>query len=160
MTRKAAIRLPDHTFQRLHELAKVTGRTTTYYIREAIQKHLEELEDVYFSEAAIDELKKGEDKVLKQFEKETNFVEKITTAKAGPWSLLKLPNGQWAAFWYAGLDYYHAESVFHGDYESGCSFVGEKEETVEHILEHLDNDNKSDPLNCCYNIQKTRKKLM
>ncbi len=64
MTRQAAVRLPDETFQRLQVLAKSTGRTTTYYIREAVQTHLEDLEDIYFSEMALEKLKKGEDEIL------------------------------------------------------------------------------------------------
>lgn len=68
MSRQAAIRLPDETFDRLQELAKRTGRTTTYYIREAIQEHLEDLEDIYFSEMAIGKMKKGEDEILESKE--------------------------------------------------------------------------------------------
>jgi len=64
MTRQTAVRLPDETFVRLHALAEATGRTATYYIREAIQTHLEDLEDVYFSEVALENIKKGKDSVL------------------------------------------------------------------------------------------------
>lgn len=64
MSRQTAIRLPDDVFVRLHELAEATGRTATYYMREAIQTHLEDLEDVYLSEIAIENLKKGKDSVL------------------------------------------------------------------------------------------------
>lgn len=42
-----AIRLPNDIEKRLDLLAKKTGRTKTYYVREAITEHLEELEDVY-----------------------------------------------------------------------------------------------------------------
>ena len=45
MSRQAAIRLEDDIYTRLQELAKKTGRTATFYIREAIEKHLEDLED-------------------------------------------------------------------------------------------------------------------
>ena len=62
--KQAAVRLPDETFMRLQELAKVTGRTATYYIREAVQEHLEDLEDIYFSEVAIEKFKKGKNKLL------------------------------------------------------------------------------------------------
>lgn len=64
MSKQTAIRLPDETFNRLQKLAQRTGRTTTYYIREAIQEHLEDLEDIYFSEIAIEKLRKGKDDVL------------------------------------------------------------------------------------------------
>lgn len=68
MSRQTAIRLPDETFNRLQELAKRTGRTTTYYIREAIQEHLEDLEDIYFSEIAIEKMKRGKDEILESKE--------------------------------------------------------------------------------------------
>ena len=44
-----AIRLPDEIEKRLDILAKKTGRTKTYYVREAVIDHLEELEDIYLS---------------------------------------------------------------------------------------------------------------
>ena len=40
-----AIRLPDKIEKRLARLAKRTGRTKTYYAREAILQHLDDLED-------------------------------------------------------------------------------------------------------------------
>lgn len=64
MSRQTAVRLSDDTFLRLQGLAKATGRTATYYIREAIQTHLEDLEDVYLSEMALEDLKTGKDSVL------------------------------------------------------------------------------------------------
>lgn len=62
MTRQTAIRLPDETYERLQTLAQRTGRTATYYIREAIEQHLEDLEDVYLAERALERLKRGETK--------------------------------------------------------------------------------------------------
>lgn len=44
-----AIRLPEEIEVRLAELAKKTGRTKTYYAREAIVKHLDEIEDRYLA---------------------------------------------------------------------------------------------------------------
>jgi RHH-type transcriptional regulator, rel operon repressor / antitoxin RelB len=41
----------------LNRLAKKTGRTKTYYAREAILEHLEDLEDTYL---AIERLEKPE----------------------------------------------------------------------------------------------------
>ena len=42
-----AIRLSDEIESRLDSLAKQTGRTKTFYAREAILAHLEDLEDYY-----------------------------------------------------------------------------------------------------------------
>lgn len=50
-----AIRLPEAIEKRLEILAKKTGRTKTYYVREAVIDHLEELEDIYLS---LDRLEK------------------------------------------------------------------------------------------------------
>jgi RHH-type rel operon transcriptional repressor/antitoxin RelB len=48
-----AIRLPKSIELRLEKLAKRTGRTKPYYVREAILQHLEDLEDVYLAERAL-----------------------------------------------------------------------------------------------------------
>lgn len=44
-----AIRLDIETENRLERLAKKTGRTKTFYAREAILQHLEDLEDIYLA---------------------------------------------------------------------------------------------------------------
>jgi len=44
-----AIRLPAEIDDRLAALAKRTGRTKTYYAREAILRHIEDLEDTYIA---------------------------------------------------------------------------------------------------------------
>ena len=45
-----AIRLTDEIEARLDNLAKVTGRTKTFYAREAIVEYLDDMEDLYLSE--------------------------------------------------------------------------------------------------------------
>ena len=54
-----AIRLPENIEKRLGRLAKRTGRTKTYYAREAILQHLEELEDIYLAEKRLAEIRAG-----------------------------------------------------------------------------------------------------
>jgi RHH-type rel operon transcriptional repressor/antitoxin RelB len=44
-----AIRLDKKTEDRLTKLARRTGRTKTFYAREAIMEHLEDMEDVYLA---------------------------------------------------------------------------------------------------------------
>ena len=44
-----AIRLDKETEERLSRLALRTGRTKTYYAREAILEHLEDLEDAHLA---------------------------------------------------------------------------------------------------------------
>jgi len=44
-----AIRLPEDIENRLTELAKKTGRTKTFYAKEAILEHLDDMEDKYLA---------------------------------------------------------------------------------------------------------------
>lgn len=44
-----AIRLKPELEERLSRLAKKTGRTKTFYAREAIEQHLEDMEDYYLA---------------------------------------------------------------------------------------------------------------
>lgn len=57
-----AIRLPEEIENRLAILAKATGRTKTYYAKEAILTHLEDLEDRYLAEAAYLNFQKSGEK--------------------------------------------------------------------------------------------------
>jgi RHH-type rel operon transcriptional repressor/antitoxin RelB len=54
-----AIRLPERIEKRLDRLAKRTGRTKTYYAREAILQHLDDLEDIYLAEKRLAEIRGG-----------------------------------------------------------------------------------------------------
>jgi RHH-type transcriptional regulator, rel operon repressor / antitoxin RelB len=58
-----AIRLSDDIESRLDSLAKQTGRTKTFYAREAILTHLEDLEDYYLSADTIKSIRKGDERV-------------------------------------------------------------------------------------------------
>jgi len=44
-----ALRLPDDIEKRLEALARKTGRTKSFYAREAIMRHLEDLEDAHLA---------------------------------------------------------------------------------------------------------------
>jgi len=59
-----AIRLPERIEKRLARLAKRTGRTKTYYAREAILKYLEDLEDIYLAEKRMEEIESGRVKTV------------------------------------------------------------------------------------------------
>ena len=54
-----AIRLPPDVENRLDALAKTTGRTKTFYAREAILAHLDNLEDLYLAERELEEVRAG-----------------------------------------------------------------------------------------------------
>lgn len=49
-----SIRLAEDIEARLEHLAKLTGRTKTYYIRQAILEKLEDLEDIYMAEQVLE----------------------------------------------------------------------------------------------------------
>jgi RHH-type rel operon transcriptional repressor/antitoxin RelB len=52
-----AIRLPEDIEKRLADLAAKTGRTKTFYARQAILEYLDDLEDVYLADQRVDKLK-------------------------------------------------------------------------------------------------------
>jgi RHH-type rel operon transcriptional repressor/antitoxin RelB len=54
-----AIRLPAEVETRLEALAKATGRTKTFYAREAILEHLDDLEDLYLAEQRLIDIRAG-----------------------------------------------------------------------------------------------------
>ena len=59
-----AVRLPQSIEKRLEKLARRTGRTKTYYVREAILEHLEDLEDLYLAEGALERIRNGEERTI------------------------------------------------------------------------------------------------
>lgn len=61
MSKQTAVRLPDPVYDRLKVLAERTGRSATYYIREAIEVHLDDLEDIYLAEALILRVRDGQE---------------------------------------------------------------------------------------------------
>ncbi len=59
-----AIRLPESIEKRLEKLARRTGRTKTFYAREAIIEHLDDLEDLYLAERTLDRIRSGEEQTI------------------------------------------------------------------------------------------------
>ena len=59
-----AIRLPETIEKRLDRLAKRTGRTKTYYAREAILQHLDDMEDIYLAENRLVAIRSGRTKAI------------------------------------------------------------------------------------------------
>jgi RHH-type rel operon transcriptional repressor/antitoxin RelB len=55
------IRLPQSIEKRLADLARRTGRTKSYFVREAILLQLDDLEDIYLAERALKRSRKGTD---------------------------------------------------------------------------------------------------
>ena len=63
-TKQMSVRMPIEIFQRLESLAKKTGRTPTYYLRESVEEHIEDLEDLYLAEHVLKTIRSGEEAVL------------------------------------------------------------------------------------------------
>lgn len=59
-----AIRLPNEIETRLTNLAKLTGRTKTFYAKQAILEHLEDLEDIYIAEQRLQDIRSGKSKTI------------------------------------------------------------------------------------------------
>ncbi len=59
-----SLRLPADIESRLEFLARQTGRTKSFYAREAILEKIEDLEDAYLGEQVLERVRKGEEKVL------------------------------------------------------------------------------------------------
>lgn len=53
------VRLPEEVQNRLNHLAEITGRTKSYYVREAILAHLDDMEDLYFAEQRLIDIRTG-----------------------------------------------------------------------------------------------------
>ena len=59
-----ALRLPPEIEERLEALAKATGRTKSFYVREAILEHLEDMEDAYLAAATLERVRRGKERVF------------------------------------------------------------------------------------------------
>ena len=58
-----SIRLAPETEQRLDFLASQTGRTKAFYLRELIERGLEDMEDYYLAADVLERLRQGQEKV-------------------------------------------------------------------------------------------------
>ena len=59
-----SLRLPDDVSRRLQQLADRTGRSKTFYLVEAIQEHLGDLEDLYLAEQRLIDLRAGKSETV------------------------------------------------------------------------------------------------
>lgn len=58
-----SVRLAPETEKRLDTLAARTGRTKAYYLREIIERGIEDMEDYYLASEVLESVRKGEEKV-------------------------------------------------------------------------------------------------
>lgn len=57
-----SLRLPEDLNKRLSSLAAQTGRSKTFYMLEAIERHIEDLEDLYLAEQRLLDVRAGRSK--------------------------------------------------------------------------------------------------
>lgn len=72
-----AIRLPEDIERRLEALAKRSGRSKSFYAREAILEHLEALEAAYLSDEILSRVESGQEGTytLDELEKELGLAD-------------------------------------------------------------------------------------
>ncbi|GHT47434.1 CopG family transcriptional regulator [Endomicrobiia bacterium] len=58
------IRVDDTLVSRLERLTKRTGRTKSFYVKEALKEHLEDLEDAYIAKQRLDDIDSGKTKTV------------------------------------------------------------------------------------------------
>ena len=58
------IRLPEEMNSRLNFLAEATKRPKSFYVREALERSLEDIEDVYLAEAALERFRASGEKAV------------------------------------------------------------------------------------------------
>lgn len=58
-----SIRIAPETEKRLDFLANQTGRTKAFYLRELIERGLEDLEDYYLAADVLERVRKGEEEI-------------------------------------------------------------------------------------------------
>ena len=59
-----SIRLDPEIELRLDQLAAKTGRAKSYYLRELIERGLDDLEDFYLADATMERVRKGQEKIV------------------------------------------------------------------------------------------------
>lgn len=58
-----SIRLEPEIERRLDNLAAQTGRTKAYYLREIIKQGIEDVEDIYLADKALEDIRAGKSRV-------------------------------------------------------------------------------------------------
>ncbi len=59
-----AIRLDPILEENLNTIAKREKRTKSYYVREALAKYLEDLQDIYDAESALENIRTGKSNIV------------------------------------------------------------------------------------------------
>ena len=71
-----SIRLNPETERRLDSLAAQTGRTKAFYLRELIERGLDDIEDYYLSADVLERVRQGREKVLSAAEARNELMDR------------------------------------------------------------------------------------
>lgn len=58
------VRLPENIERRLDRLARETGRTKSFFVREALLRYLDEVEDTLEAEETLSRVREGKERVF------------------------------------------------------------------------------------------------
>jgi len=72
-----SVRLDPAIEQRLNYLAASTGRTKAFYLRELVERGIDDLEDYYLADAIMERVRKGEEQTysLEDVERELGLAD-------------------------------------------------------------------------------------
>ena len=78
MAHPLSIRLDDDLAARLERLARVTGRSKSFYVKQAIENHIEDLEDLYAAQQVAKRVAEGRERLipLEQVERELGLADR------------------------------------------------------------------------------------
>ncbi len=70
-------RVDEAINDRLERMARLTGRTKTWYIREAVSEYLDDMEDIYLADQVMERVEHGEENVhpLEDLERELGLAD-------------------------------------------------------------------------------------
>jgi RHH-type rel operon transcriptional repressor/antitoxin RelB len=64
MAHPLSIRLDDDLAARLERLARTTGRSKSFYVKQAIEDHIEDLEDLYIAQKVLERIADGRERLI------------------------------------------------------------------------------------------------
>jgi len=64
MAHPLSIRLDDNLAARLERLARLTGRSKSFYVKQAIEHHIEDLEDLYLAQRVANRVAEGRERLI------------------------------------------------------------------------------------------------
>ena len=58
------VRLPEDIEARLNNLSKTTNRPKSFYVREALERSIGDIEDIYLAEKRLEDIRAGKSKTV------------------------------------------------------------------------------------------------